>query len=159
MPNDGEQQKSQPTYAVIAEIEGHTKQLVLLGLTFARLMDDIVVPYETDQPFFVDGVPVTRAKIRRIKIAELSEAYRDGIWRLESGLTRGDPSTKKTYGEQYQRRFEHILRTDTVDVTAQVIKAYSQVIKPSIRDYLPKRDELIGAATKVFVEAMKALGS
>ena len=43
------------------------------------------------------------------------------------------------------------------DVTAQVIKAFTQVVKPSLKDYLPKRQELISAATTVFVEAMKAL--
>lgn len=159
MPDENLQpQERQHQYGVIAEAEGYAKQLVLLDLPFGRLMDDIVVPYENDNPFFIDGVPMTKAKVRRIKIVELGDKYRIGISELERGMTRGEPSRLKTYGDQYQTRFEHILRTDTVDVTAQVIKAYIQIIKPSIKDYLPKRDELIGAATKVFIEGMKALG-
>jgi len=42
-------------------------------------------------------------------------------------------------------------------VTAQVLKAYNQAVKPSLKDYIPKREELISAATNIFVEAMKAL--
>jgi hypothetical protein len=77
---------------------------------------------------------------------------------IERGMTRGDKAKNKTYGDQYKTRFEHVLRTTTIDVTAQVLKAYSQVIKPSMKDYLPKRQELIGAATQAFVEGMKVLG-
>ncbi|MEN8260132.1 MAG: hypothetical protein ABFS02_06020 [Pseudomonadota bacterium] len=154
-----EAQEKEKLYGVIAEADGYDKQLVLLDLPFGRLLDEIVVPYDSDDSFFIDGVPVTKAKIRRIKIVELSDEYRNGIWELERGLTRGEHASKKTYGDQYQTRFEHILRTDTIDVTAQVIKAYNEVIKPSIKDYLPNRQELISAATKVFIEGMKMLGS
>jgi len=146
-------------YGVIAETEGFERQLVLLDLPFGRLLDEIVVPYDNDEPFFIDGVSVTKAKIKRIKIVELGEKYRHGMRELERGLTRGDNASRKTYGDQYQTRFEHILRTDTIDVTAQVIKAYNEVIKPSIKDYLPNRQEMISTATKVFIEAMKLLSS
>jgi hypothetical protein len=44
-------------------------------------------------------------------------------------------------------------------VTAQIIKAYDRAIKPSLKDYLPKRDELIKAAMTVFIEAVKKLGT
>lgn len=154
-----EVKEEEKTYGVIAEISGNVKQLVLLYLPFGRLLDEIVVPYDSGETFFVDGVPVSNDKIQRIKIVECGDKFRHGIWELERGMTRGDARNKKTYGDQYHTRFEHILRTDTVDVTAQVIKAYNQTIKPSIKDYMPKREELIGAATKVFIEGMKLLGS
>ena len=38
-----------------------------------------------------------------------------------------------------------------------MLKAYSQAVKPRIKDYIPKREELISAATTIFVEAMKVL--
>lgn len=153
----GEDQQKRK-FGVIAEVEGYGKQLVLLDLPFGRLIDEIVVPYDNDEAFFIDGVPVTKAKIRRIKIVELGDKFQWGIEELERGMTRGDAKNKKTYGDQYHTRFEHILLTDTVDVTAQVIKAYNQTIKPSIKNYLPKRAEFISAATKVFIEGMKMLG-
>ena len=76
---------------------------------------------------------------------------------IERGMTRGEHQIQKTYGDQYETRFEHVLRTDAEDVTAQVIKAYVEVVKPSIKDYLPKRQELTSSATTFFVEAIKAL--
>lgn len=50
-----------------------------------------------------------------------------------------------------------MLRENSQDVTAQIIKAYTQAIKPRLKDYLPKRDELIPAALKLFTEGVKAL--
>jgi hypothetical protein len=76
---------------------------------------------------------------------------------LEIGLTRGQPQNQKIYGDQYDTRFEHILRTATEDVTAQVLKAYNHAVKPRLKDYIPKREEIISAATTVFVEAMRVL--
>ncbi|MEK6756085.1 MAG: hypothetical protein AABZ02_08040 [Bacteroidota bacterium] len=152
-----EVQKKEPLFGVIAEVEGRNKQLVLLNLTFGRLIDEIVVPYDTDESFFLDGVPVTRNKITRIKIISLTEKFEYGIRELERGLTRGEHQNQKIYGDQYETRFEHVLRTDAEDVTSQIIKAYNQAVKPRLKDYIPKREELISAATTLFVEAMKAL--
>ena len=36
--------------------------------------------------------------------------------------------------------------------------AFDAAIKPSIKDYIPKREELISTATKLFWEGIKALG-
>ena len=152
-----EAQKKEALFGVIAEVEGRAKQLVLLNLTFGRLIDEIVVPYDTDVPFFIDGVPITRNKIRRIKIISLTESFQYGIRGLERGLNLGDTQRRKIYGDQYETRFEHVLRTDAEDVTSQVIKAYNQAVKPKLKDYVPRREELISAATTIFIEAMKAL--
>lgn len=152
-----EAQEKEALFGVVAEVEGRPKQLVLLNLTFGRLIDEIVVPYDTDDPFFIDGVPVTRNKIRRIKIISLTEKFQHGIWELQRGLTRGEHQNQKIYGDQYETRFEHVLRTDAEDVTSQIIKAYNQAVKPRLKDYIPKREELISAATTLFLEAMKAL--
>jgi len=146
-------------FGVIAEIQGRSKQLVLLNLSFSRLIDDVVKPYDQNEPFFIDGVPLTRDKIFRIKIVKFGKGYGRAMWELESGLTHGDNQTKKTFGDQYETRFEHVLRRNSEDVTSQVIKAYNMAVKPSIKDYLPKREELISAATQIFVQAMKSLAT
>ncbi len=151
-----DESQKEKQFGLVAEVEGYNKQLVMLDLPFGRLIDEIVVPYDNDEAFFIDGVTITKSKIKRIKIVELTDKFRWGMGELERGMTRGQD--KKIYGDQYHTRFEHILRTDTVDVTSQVIKAYNQVIKPSIKDYLPKREELITSATRVFIEGMKLLG-
>lgn len=146
-------------FGVIAEMEGRSKPMVLLDLPFSRLIDDVIKPYDQDEPFFIDGVPLTRGKIDRIKIVRFGEGYERAVWELGRGLTRGDHQEKKIYGEQYEVRFEHILRTNSEDLTSQVIKAYNQAVKPNIKEYLPKREELISAATQIFIHGMKALAT
>jgi len=155
---DNNEASKEKLYGIIAETENNAKPLVLLNLPFGRLLDDIVIPYDKGDSFFIDGVPVTKTKIKRIKIIELGKKYEDSIWELERGLKRSSSVVNKIYGDQYNTRFEHILRVDTIDVTSQVIKAYNEVIKPSLKEYLPRREELISAATTVFINAMKLLG-
>jgi hypothetical protein len=149
--------KNEQLFGVIAEVAGRDKQLVLLNLTFGRLIDEIVKPYDTDEAFFIDGVPVKRSEIRRIKIISLTDQFLVGLEDLNYGLTMRENSTQKIYGDQYETRFEHLLRTTAEDVTSQIVKAYNHAVKPRLKDYLPKREELISAATTFFVEAMKAL--
>ena len=152
-----EVQKKESLFGVIAEVKGRNKQLVLLTLTFGRLIDEIVKPYDTDEAFFIDGVPVKKTEIHRIKIVSLTEKFQYGLSDLHHGLTLGDHHRQKIYGDQYETRFEHVLRTNAEDVTSQIIKAYNQAVKPKLKDYIPQRAELISAATTIFVEAMKAL--
>lgn len=64
---------------------------------------------------------------------------------------------QKLYAEQYHVRLEALLRESGEDVTSQVIKAYDRMIKPRLKDYIPKREELTKAALTIFVESMKAL--
>ena len=151
---------SQTQYAVLAESETQEKPIYQIGMTFARLMDDIVVPYQTNESFFIDGVPVTPSKLKRIKLLQLTEGYDDARHTFEASLTRnGNPAIRKTYGEQYHVRLEHDLRQHSVDVTSQIIQAYNKAIKPSIKDYLPKRNELIPAALELFTQGIKSLGA
>ena len=146
-------------FAVFAEVEDRQKPLVLINLTFGRPMDDVVVPYHSDEPFFVDGVPVTRDKLKRIKIVQQRSTFRQVLAQFHYSLSNGVPQVRKTYGEQYDKRLEAILRSAGEDVTSQVVKAFDAEIKPNLKNYLPDREQLIGAALQVFVAGMKMLGS
>lgn len=145
-------------FAVLAEANGYGAPLYLVGLTFARLVDDVVVPYQTDQPFFIDGVSLKRDRLVRMKILKQSKMFgsifHDLHWRLRES---GDVQNKKILGDQYDTRLAAIFRECGEDVTSQVIKAYDSTIKPSLKDYIPKREELISAALTIFVESMKVL--
>ena len=55
-------------FIVWAEATGHDKPLILTDLPPPRLFDDIVVPYQTDETFFIDGASVTAKDLTRIKI-------------------------------------------------------------------------------------------
>ena len=150
---------SEEQFAVIAEAEGRERPLVLTHLSFARLMDDVVVPYQSGEPFFVDGVPLTRQQLRKLKILRQKPFLDSALQDLHYTLREGSVQLQKLYGEQYHVRLEALLRESGEDVTSQVIKAYDRTIKPSLKDYLPRRSELIDAALKLFLESVKALGS
>lgn len=146
-------------FIVWGETEGQARPLLMTDLSLARLFDDVVVPYQTEETFFLDGAPVKGKELKHIKILRAKPALDDALHMFTMGLTRGEAQTRKIYGDQYHVRYEAILREHSEDVTAQVIKAYDRAIKPSIKEYLPKREELISAAVKVFVEAMRTLGA
>jgi hypothetical protein len=61
--------------------------------------------------------------------------------------------------EQYDVRLKAVFREMGEDVTSQAIKAFNTEIKPSLKDYLPKRKELIDAATRVFIESLRFLNT
>ena len=52
---------------------------------------------------------------------------------------------------------EALLREHGEDVTSQVISAYDKTIKHQLKDYLPKREELIKTTLQVFIESVKLL--
>jgi hypothetical protein len=147
------------TFTIFGEVEGHDRPLIMTRLSFARIIDDIVVPFETEKPFFMDGVPVVKEKIRKIKIIRETAELRNFLEGLHIRLRQGTPQEQKDVAEQYDIRVEAILREGGEDVTSQVIKAFDITIRPKLKDYLPNRLELIQAAMLVFAEALKVLGS
>jgi hypothetical protein len=58
--NEG--QENDHLFAVLIEAGGYDKPLISTNMTFARLLDDIVVPYEKNETFFADGACVKRDK-------------------------------------------------------------------------------------------------
>jgi hypothetical protein len=145
-------------FAVFAEVDGYERPLILTGLTFGRLIDEVILPNEEDKPFFVDGALVDKKKIRRLKILRQKEAFQTAFFDLHHGMRRKDEKIQKLYGEQYHVRLEAALREGCEDVTSQVIKAYAVKVKPNIKKYLPNRSEIIEGAWTFFMEALKKLG-
>ena len=145
------------TFGVYAELEGHSSPLLMFELSFARLLDEIVKPYEEDEPFFLDGAPATRSRIRKLKIVRLKPGFGQTYRLLNTQLHRGAIEVQKVVGAQYNLRVEAILRQYGEDVTAQVIKAYVVKVKPNLKNYLPKRDEVVSLASKFFFETLKSM--
>jgi len=146
-------------FSIFAEVEGHNKPLFMTDLSFARIIDDVVLPFETEAPFFIDGVPVTKKNIKKIKIIRETLELKKSLETLHKVLRTGFRDIQKDIAEQYDIRVEAILRESGEDVTSQVIKAFDTTIRPKLKDYLPRREELIQAALVVFTEAIKVLGS
>ncbi len=155
MPDKNEEKKD--LYAVLAETKDSERPLILINLNFPRLIDDVVFPYEEDKPFFIDGVPLTRKKITRLKILRQNDSFLTAFHILHHGMKKGDPERQKFFGQQYHVRLEAALREGCEDVTSQIIKAYDEKIKPSLKEYLAKRPELIQAANQAFLTTIKFL--
>ena len=144
-------------FAVYAVRKAESTPLIQTGMTFRRLMDDIVVPYNSEEAFFIDGAPVRPAELDRIKIIKQTESFTGFFYDLHWGMREGEIKKQDLYAKQYHVRLEALLRESGEDVTAQVIKVYNTVIKPKLKDYLPNREALLDAAVKVFTEGIKAL--
>ena len=56
-------------------------------------------------------------------------------------------------------RLDALFRGGGDDVASQVIQAFDRKIRPALKDYLPKREELIDAAFQILVENMKHFGA
>ncbi|MDP3297044.1 MAG: hypothetical protein Q8N09_05540 [Thermodesulfovibrionia bacterium] len=153
MPTDENQQ-----FAIIAEAKDYDKPLYLHNLTFSRLIDDIVVPYQSKAPFFIDGIPVKVDDLRKIKIIQQKENFNSLFDELHSCLRRGNSSGLKVPAQDYNTRIAALFREAGDDVTSQIIKAFDGEIRPKLKDYIPKREELIEAAFRVFSESMKYFG-
>lgn len=143
------------SFAIFAEVKDCNTPLFLTDLTFAQLIDEVVVPYESDAPFFIDGVPLKKDKIKKLKIIELSSSFNSTFHDMHWRIRQGDPKESKIIADQYHIRLEALLRESGIDVTSQVIKAFDSTIRPKLKDYLPNREELIKAAIAVFIEGLK----
>jgi len=71
MPRTKEIQK----FAIYAEAKGYWRPLIMTHLPFARLIDDIVYPYENNESFMIDGAPLKRDLITKFKILRLLDDF------------------------------------------------------------------------------------
>lgn len=145
-------------FSVFAIRKSEQTALIQTHLSFKRLMDDIVVPFESEESFFIDGAPVKATDLDRIKIIQVKDSFNRIFHDLHHGMRwGGDIKKQELYAKQYHTRLEALLRESGEDVTAQILKAYRTAIKPNIKDYFPQKDALLNAAIKVFTESIKAL--
>ena len=102
---------------------------------------------------------VKKNKIKKLKIIKQAKHFQEIFTHLHLNLRRASTNIQKTIGDQYHVRLEAILREGGEDVTSQVIKAFDTTIRPKLKDYMPKREQLIQATFDVFIQGMKLLGS
>lgn len=153
-----EKEEKKELFAVYAVRKNDPTPLIQTHLSFGQLMDDIVMPFESSEMFFIDGAPVKATDLDRIKIIRQQEFFNRTFNDLHWGMRHsGDLKKQDLYAKQYHIRLEALLRESGEDVTSQVIKAYRTVIKPKLKDYLPNKEALLNAAVKVFTESIKTL--
>jgi hypothetical protein len=155
---DEQQEKKEDLFAVYAVRKDEPTPLIQTHLPFGRLMEDIVMPFESIDMFFIDGAPVKATDLDRIKIIRQKEFFTRNFNDIHRGMHYGgDLKKQELYAKQYHIRLEALLRESGEDLTAQAVKAYRTVIKPKLKDYIPNKEALLGAAVKVFAESIKLL--
>jgi hypothetical protein len=139
-------------FAVLVEKDGHTAPVYLHGLTLTRLYEDVVVPYEEDKPFFVDGVPIrNRSDLKRLKIIRQDSRLTFDLFRLYDGIKRGADKRVAIPTGDYPGRLIALFQESREDVTSSIVNAYQE--KKPLK--LPL-DKLIEAASAVAAAAIKA---
>jgi hypothetical protein len=140
-------------FAVLAEKEGDIRSLFLHGLTITKLYEHIVVPYEEDKPFFVDGVPLERKTLRRIKIIREDQEFVQDLDRLHNRVQLPRASDMHTPIADYPGLLVSLFQERNVDVTSDVINAYREKKKLKL-----PLDELIAAAAQIATAAIRGAG-
>ena len=140
-------------FAVLAEKDGDSGALVLHSLTMEKLYEHIVVPYEEDRPFFIDGVPVERKNLRRIKIIRQDDEFALEFDRLHNGIKNPKGATWHVPIAEYPGRLVALFRERNLDVTSDVIEAYRGRKKLKI-----PTEKLIEAASQIAVAAIRTAG-
>jgi hypothetical protein len=151
--------ETKPLFSVLCQPNDDPGLLFLRELTFSRLLDDVVVPFETNKPFFVDGVPLTKDKIRRLKIIQESDFFASEFSHIHNDVRTRQGKELEAAAATYDTRLSALFLETGEDVTSQVLKAFNSEVKPKLRDYISKRPELISAALRAFLEAVKMLGT
>lgn len=154
---DATEAKDERRFTIVAVRKDNPSQLIQINLPWQRLMEDIVFPYDEGEMFFIDGAAIKSDMLDRLKILLQGPSFNPLFAELNRNLRFGDIKNKELHARQYQVFFDAILRERCEDVTSQVIKAYKTAIKPSIKDYFPKREQLLDASVKIFIEGMKLL--
>ncbi len=104
-------------FAVIAECKNYDRPLYLYNLTFSRLIDDVVVPYDSGEYFFIDGVSLKKEELKKIKIIQQSEFFERLLVELHHFLRATRASGKSVSTQDYPIRFDAIFREGGEDVT------------------------------------------
>jgi len=137
-------------YAVLAERKEYEKRLYLHDLDFAALVTDIVTPYEEKKPFFIDGVPVVRDSLLKIKIIKQIATFRQEFDRLHQLVAYQMSSGHRVPIQDYPGRLDALFRGSGIDITNSLMNAYQEKKKLN----LPK-EELIKGIFTLLAEGMK----
>ena len=75
-------------FAVYAEKKGYDKPLMLVDLTFGEIMETVVKPHETNNPFRIDGVLIApTSDVVKLKIVEQDANFMTEYRRVKRDLT------------------------------------------------------------------------
>jgi hypothetical protein len=135
-------------YAVLGEAKEYDKPLFSHSMSLKALMVDIVGPYESGDAFRLDGVPVTKDTLTRLKVVKQGSGLTFSIDKCGRYLHRGKQS--KLSRDAYWDRIDMHFR-QCPDVTNLLVQAYVDRFKPEV----DKVDDALEKAGLIAVIAEK----
>ena len=132
-------------YAIVAETGQWAESLCELHIPMARLLEAYVSPYEEGETFLIDGVAVNREALRRFKVVRQSQYFVSELRSIGRKMRHQPKDAGKEVARHYITIFDDLLRNSTVDVTNQLISAYTSekpTVKPSLAERAMKYAEL-----------------
>ena len=144
-------------FNVLAVRKDNPHPLFQIDLPWQRLMEDVVVPYEAEERFFLDGAPIKATELDRIKILLQTPDFNPVFRVFQREMRIGELKTRELNAKNYPIYLESILREKCVDVTAQVISAFRTEAKARLSDRLPDRKALWDATFKLAAEGLRTL--
>ena len=143
-----------PAFAVVAEKRDYPQPLFMMGLPLEQLYRDIVTKYEEGNPFFIDGVPVSKTDLLRIKIVRQKADFEAKLNELHWNVRFLNRDSGRFIPiADYPGRLVALFRECGTDVTSNVIDAYQAKKKLKI-----PVDQIVDAASKMAIELMKMAG-
>jgi hypothetical protein len=146
-------------FTITAVRKDNPSVLLQMNLSWGRLMEDVVIPFDSGEMFFVDGAAIKATDLDRLKILLNGKGFDTAFALLNRHMRMGDLKTKEMYAKQYPVFIEAMLRQHCNDVTSQVVSAYKTAIKPRLKDHMPDKNAIFDAGVKILVEGMKAFTS
>jgi hypothetical protein len=154
-----ENNTNEQKFTISAVRKGDPTPLLQMNVSWGRLMEDIVIPYDSGESFFVDGAAIKATDLDRLKILLNGQGCGRAFANINWHMRTGDMKTKEMYAKQYPVFIEAMLREHCEDVTSQVVSAFKAAIKPKLKDHLPDKNTIFEAGVKIFVEGMKAFAT
>ena len=147
------------TFCVYAKVRSLNKPLLMFGLSFGRVVDDVLIPLEKNERIYLDGVPSKKEDVLQLKILKETLNFKQAYSGFHHELHNAhDIKRRELVAKNYDLMLEDLMRRTCEDITSQVIKAFDNSIKPKLSDYLPKKEELIKGALEALLASLKGLG-
>ena len=144
-------------FNVFAIRKDNPQPLIQIDLTWQRLMEDVVVPYDKGDLFFLDGAPVKATDLHRIKILSQGPNFGPVFRDFHGKMRNADLKIRELHAKHYHVYLEAMLREKCSDITSQVINVFRTAAKAKLSDRLPDRKQVWDATFQLLLESGKAL--
>jgi len=158
--------------AVFVQLKEGGEELLVRNMTLERVLEEVVVPYNTSELFFIDGIRADASKIHRIKILVqqpdfevlMSELFKTIAGRSPQFLPNS-PRAKSATEDAIRNKSERItaiVEQYSEDITSQMMDAYAATMMGSVsklQDFQDERKALLDGFRKRVIDSVQAIAT